>query len=424
MILEVALVLAEGGSEQTISFCAFDPTRGRYNEIGADVVKLMGQRMRGAPQQNPLRDRKSTFQHRAASSLATRALRPFPGVQPHLRRAGSHALRAIRETAGLPRALKADLHALQDVKAAPGSGCVSANWSEQTTYCSIGMDWLHNDLCYLRARQSAMGFRCALMVHDLLPEVAAQFSGLDMTKHYVRILELTSVVLVNSDATERDLRSFAAARQLAVPEVIKLPMGSALLDLPPVAPSLPDGTAVPDSGYILCVGTITIRKNHQLLFDVWEELIAQLGPANTPPLIVVGAKGWLSDETMSRLTRTPSFAGIVHHITNATDENIAWLYQHCTFTVYPSLYEGWGLPVSESHDFGKMCLTTNTSSLPEAGEGLAELLHPHDRSQWTDAILRYWNDTTQRTTREQHIHTHHHHITAHDSANTILQLTP
>lgn len=300
--------------------------------------------------------------------------------------------------------------------------CFSESWDHGTTYCSIGMDWIHNDLDHLSARQRVMGFRVALMVHDLLPEVTPEFSGLDMTAHFARIVRLADVVVVNSDATERDLRNFAGSHGLDVPAVVKLPMGSALRDLDPIAPTLTNGSPLPDN-YILCVGTITIRKNHQLLFDVWEQLITEHGPDNTPPLIIAGTKGWLSDETMSRLTRTPAFAGIVHHIAHATDENIAWLYQHCTFTVYPSHYEGWGLPVSESHDFGKVCLTTNTSSLPEAGEGLAELLDPHDRTLWRERVWNYWTNTEHRHTREQAIRDDHHHITAQDAANTILNLT-
>jgi glycosyltransferase involved in cell wall biosynthesis len=283
------------------------------------------------------------------------------------------------------------------------------------------MDWLHNDLGFIGERKSETGFRVALMVHDLLPHVAPQFSGIDLDGYFLDVLDLADIVIVNSNATSRDLQAFAEVNTRSMPEVRKLPMGSALPDLTPVRPtSLALGA---DTEYILCVGTVTLRKNHHLLFDVWERMIARpVGGGETPRLVIAGAKGWLSDETMSRLTRTPSFSGTVIHIADATDENIAWLYEHCAFTVYPSFYEGWGLPVSESHNFGKVCLTTDRSSLPEAAEGLAELLDPYDRNLWQERILHNFRDHEQRANQEAAIRQTHVRVTALDSARTVLDL--
>jgi glycosyltransferase involved in cell wall biosynthesis len=343
--------------------------------------------------------------------------------------AAAHAHIMVGDLARSTHSIRSKLDSIRGHR--PGaindSACFSSQWTSATTYCSIGMDWLYNDLRYLSSRKETLAFGVALMIHDLLPEFTPQFSGLDLAAHYVKTVELADVVVVNSDATAADVRRFAADHHLSMPAVVKIPMASALRDLTPTAPPpLADGTnlaALADSGYVLCVGTITIRKNHQLLFDVWEHLIETLPPGDVPPLVIAGARGWLSDETMSRLQRTPAFKGIVHHIPDATDHNIAWLYQHATFTVYPSLYEGWGLPVSESHDFGKVCITTNRSSLPEAGHGLAEHLDPHDRNLWTEHILRYWTDTNHRTEREQRIHHEHHPVTTEQATNTILNLT-
>ena len=280
------------------------------------------------------------------------------------------------------------------------------------------MDWLHNDLDFIAERKSAMGFRVALMVHDLLPHVAPQFSGVDLNSYFLGVLDVADIAIVNSDATCCDLQVFAKENSRSMPEVCKLPMGSILVDMTGDRPtSLAPGI---EGDYVLCVGTITLRKNHHLLFDVWERLIAGADLDDVPTLVVAGAQGWLSDETMSRLTRTPSFTGVVLHISDATDENIAWLYEHCAFTVYPSFYEGWGLPVSESHDFGRVCLTTDRSSLPEAAEGLAELLDPYDRGLWHDRILHYSNNRDARAAQEHNIRQGHIRVTARDSANAIL----
>jgi glycosyltransferase involved in cell wall biosynthesis len=64
------------------------------------------------------------------------------------------------------------------------------------------------------------------------------------------------------------------------------------------------------------------------------------------------------------------------------DDELIALYKNAQFTVYPSLYEGWGLPVAESLAHGKYCLSSNSSSLPEVGGNLIEYLDPYDVSGW------------------------------------------
>ena len=72
---------------------------------------------------------------------------------------------------------------------------------------------------------------------------------------------------------------------------------------------------------------------------------------------------------------------------DAGDDELAWLYAHCCWTLYPSFYEGWGLPLSESLMHGKLCLASNAASLPEAGQGLARHLDPHDIDAWHREIV-------------------------------------
>jgi glycosyltransferase involved in cell wall biosynthesis len=61
-----------------------------------------------------------------------------------------------------------------------------------------------------------------------------------------------------------------------------------------------------------------------------------------------------------------------------SDTEIAALYQGCLFTLYPSLYEGWGLPITESLAFGKPCLIADRTSLPEAGGSLVRQFDPEN----------------------------------------------
>lgn len=121
-------------------------------------------------------------------------------------------------------------------------------------------------------------------------------------------------------------------------------------------------------------------------------------------------------------SRTPSLRGVVRFVEGPTDAELAWLYGNCEFTVHPALYEGWGLPVSESLDFDKVCLTSNGSSLEEAGEGLTELLDPFDREQWNIRIQHSWDDPNLRTARELDIKRRHARITSNHTAQVLLDL--
>jgi glycosyltransferase involved in cell wall biosynthesis len=75
-------------------------------------------------------------------------------------------------------------------------------------------------------------------------------------------------------------------------------------------------------------------------------------------------------------------------VESPTDGEVAWLYENCAFTIFPSLSEGWGLPITESLSYGKYCLAADNSSQPEAGQGLAFHAENMDGAAWLAEIRR------------------------------------
>jgi glycosyltransferase involved in cell wall biosynthesis len=73
---------------------------------------------------------------------------------------------------------------------------------------------------------------------------------------------------------------------------------------------------------------------------------------------------------------TNNLSGKIILKSDVSDEELDALYDKCMFTIYPSLYEGWGLPISESLGKGKLCVCSNTSSMPEAGREFALYIDP------------------------------------------------
>jgi len=72
--------------------------------------------------------------------------------------------------------------------------------------------------------------------------------------------------------------------------------------------------------------------------------------------------GWGVGELISDLTLDPA-SKVDLNVERVNDDELAFLYQRCLFTIYPSLYEGWGLPVAESLRTGKFCIASSTSSV-------------------------------------------------------------
>lgn len=127
--------------------------------------------------------------------------------------------------------------------------------------------------------------------------------------------------------------------------------------------------------YVLCVGTIEPRKNHALLLEVWKRLYDRYGE-KAPSLLIIGKWGWRIESFRENLAAANNVHGKIVVLEGLSDSELQYLYRHCLFTVFPSFAEGWGLPVGESLYFGKPCLASNSSSIPEVGGDLVRYFDP------------------------------------------------
>ncbi len=134
--------------------------------------------------------------------------------------------------------------------------------------------------------------------------------------------------------------------------------------------------------YILSVGTIQPRKNYQILIRAFQPVAAQY-PHN---LIISGGKGWLYEEMMTEVERQ-GLNGRVRFIGFVDDADLPALYSDADLFVFPSLYEGFGLPLLEAMACGVPVISSDASSLPEVAGDTAVLLSPHDQAVWTNAMF-------------------------------------
>lgn len=298
---------------------------------------------------------------------------PYPGVYPSWRK----PIQTVRLAAARLTALITRL-------------CSRApRMTARSTLFIGGAFWTSPPVMHLCARAAGAGADIIVLIHDLIPAVHPEFTGHNFSSEFLRILSLPAHFIVTTEYNAESLRQVRA--ELGVD-------GETQVSVVPLAHEFPGAernalTAPPPTervrhlgalDFALCVGTVEIRKNHMMLFSVWDELAADYRD-NLPLLVVAGRRGWKADAALNRLDELFESGRIVF-IEAPSDEELRWLYAACSFTVFPSQFEGWGLPVGESLWFGKPCAASDTSSIPYVGGDLCAYFSPFHAITMKDAI--------------------------------------
>jgi len=135
--------------------------------------------------------------------------------------------------------------------------------------------------------------------------------------------------------------------------------------------------------FLLSTGTIEPRKNQRFLLEVYSRFRERGGAAI--PLVLAGGKGWLMEDFEQELVESP-WAADIHLLGYVSDRELIWLYRNCLLNLYPSHYEGFGLPVLEGMGQGAPVISSSSTSLPEIVADAGILLPPDDRDGWVEAI--------------------------------------
>ena len=136
-------------------------------------------------------------------------------------------------------------------------------------------------------------------------------------------------------------------------------------------------------GYVLYVGTIEPRKNTMRLLQAYEALEPALRRAY--PLVLAGGKGWKSDDVHRQMERAKQ-QGWLHYLSYVDQAELPILYAGARLFAYPSLYEGFGLPIVEAMASGTPVLTSDISCMPEVAAGAARLINPLDVEDMSRAL--------------------------------------
>ena len=176
-----------------------------------------------------------------------------------------------------------------------------------------------------------------------------------------------------------------------------VPLASRFQNGSPAA-TKPTNLVVSSNQYWLSVATLEPRKNLRRLLQAYAAL--RNGRETDLPLVMAGGKGWLEDGLRDYIQEL-GIEQDVHLTGYVNDEFLQWLYKNCFAFVYPSLFEGFGLPVVEAMSLGAAVITSNITSLPEVCGDAAILIGPNDVNALAETMKRLENDSTLREQQQK-----------------------
>lgn len=219
----------------------------------------------------------------------------------------------------------------------------------------------------------ADGARVVPVIYDLLtwshPQFFAPLFCAQFKRWLIEMIPLSDAFVCISHATADALREFAAAEGLAdaLPPIGVFPLGTKLT--PATAEPRADvATVFAKAAPFLMVGTIEPRKNHAFVLDAFERFWASGG---TAALVVIGRRGWQCEATLRRFAALAAAGKPFIHIGDATDADLQHAYRHARCLIFPSVAEGFGLPIVEALAQGLPAIASDIPVHREVGGDLA-----------------------------------------------------
>ncbi|MGA7669874.1 MAG: glycosyltransferase family 1 protein [Nitrolancea sp.] len=229
------------------------------------------------------------------------------------------------------------------------------------------------------------GRAVVVTVHDLAflryPEQYPGFKQRYLTAMTRRSVEHADRVIAVSSNTRADIIHFynvEPERVIIVPNGLDPEMR--VIEDPAALTSFRQRHDLPEQ-FVLFLGTLQPRKNLIALMRAW----SRLDPTTRLPLIVVGAQGWMYEPILDE-ARSLGVAGEIVFKGFAEPLDLPYWYSAATIFVYPSLYEGFGMPVVEAMACGAPVIASNTSSLPEVAGDAGMLVNPTDVDELRHAL--------------------------------------
>lgn len=297
-------------------------------------------------------------------------------------------------------------HARLNARSSEEGQSFMAPFKDHDTVVVVGGNWGDDYAGFIdgfKALKAERSLNFIHVVYDLIPIKFPNFFAPGSTKSYENYLNtlitFADQLVCISRSTKRDLDEYIERhRAPEAPSTSYIRLGEDMVsqNIKPIIRQ--EYKRRISNPFIICVGTIEARKNHALLYYVVKEALRE--KSETPQIVIAGRRSWMTTEIQHMIDSDPEVKDKLIIIDDASDIEIAWLYQNCIFAIYPSMYEGWGLPLAEAAHYGKLCLSSNTSSMPEVLGAFGVYFSPFNTQECLAAILRYTHDKSLLRSKE------------------------
>jgi glycosyltransferase involved in cell wall biosynthesis len=270
---------------------------------------------------------------------------------------------------------------------------IEVDFKKDDTLLVLGGNWDKQGFIEALLLVKKSGVKLVHNINDLIPIFDKGHVSSDeherFEKYMKQVIENSDLLTAISNYTKKDIEKYCKQNKIICPPVYVMRLGDN-----PISATPKTIKGIEDS-FILSVSTIELRKNHTLLYYAYKEAINQ--KIELPKLVIAGKRGWLTGDLQYMLAHDPEIKDKITIVESPGDDELAWLYKNCLFSVYPSYYEGWGLPVAESIMYGKFCLATNTTSVPEVAGDLLDYFSPFDSGDCLQGIVKLLDDSYRKS---------------------------
>ena len=251
-------------------------------------------------------------------------------------------------------------------------------------YFNVGHTALENE-GYLRWTRGA-DVRPVYMIHDLIPITHPEYCRAgEAERHVGRVRNMLASavgIIGNSRATLDSLAAFAAHQVIDIPATLAAALGTDLRGerSHPASP--------PERPTFVMLGTIEARKNHFLLLQIWARLVGAHG-TDAPRLLIIGQRGWECEQVFDLLDRSEVLRGAVVEVGTCSDVDLDRHLRGARALLFPTLVEGFGLPLIEALASGTPVIASNLPVFHEIGQEIPDFIDPFDSTAWQLAIEDY-----------------------------------
>ncbi|WP_081077247.1 glycosyltransferase family 4 protein [Burkholderia pseudomultivorans] len=301
---------------------------------------------------------------------------------------------------------KVDHDYLRRLVAAARSSATRIEPSKGQCYLVLGAFWVFNTVSGRFLHLKRLGLRIGGYIHDLIPINQPEYCDEGLCHEFLLSfgdsMQVFDFILTNSHHTANEVIRYRKKLGLTPMPVEAVQLAHANK----IANSsrdlwTPKIKALKGKKFAMMVSTIEARKNHKYLVDAWRQFYNEgLEP---PDLVFVGRFGWRVNDLMNTLKQSRNFGGRLHIMHGLTDGELNKLYKECSFTVFPSYVEGWGLPVGEGLAHGKPCVSSMTSAMPEIGGDFVDYIDPWNLRDGIEVLRKMCFDDQYRESRRLNI---------------------